>query len=524
MASGTGGSSWRLWYSVGWWLFNLALALPTTAWGLSSDDVACGGRVEVEAWRTWQSVSRPLLEDDLLRQRLVGRRDTYALYDFQSYTQNIVAMARRCHRMGRLREIAALVEGAYASLEARSFPAKGRGWVCRGGAICTARNGLLDNEVTLCSLQFLGLATALASALAADGSRIDAQDIAFIRETLNVALEHLLHWATESVTKSIVQAAQAAPNEVIDGSSKLLFTDKPLWLIGVYAEVAGVLAAIGDRDLKAVSISAGDVLRLQRHYQALIHLFFARISLENATKDGERLGTVADLDRGYWRLYSDNRFAAYTGEQKPVLCETGSGGVTRPKAVVDPATVPLLSSAGWDISHARRLVHVLDALDRNRTAIAAMWGSRDFRVPLSTVQSTFANSLLVRIWNGDSNYPLFSNYFSGANGWYRVAYDNGTGQCREGTPPYALTSSFPTGGYISWSKYHARIGQLGSQLYRLYESTHPADVAFVEHYYPDFSGRASPRTVALSRLMFLPTLVGGSDAQLSVPGARTFKH
>ena len=51
--------------------------------------------------------------------------------------------------------------------------------------------------------------------------------------------------------------------------------------------------------------------------------------------------------------------------------------------------------------------------------------------------------------NGDATQPLFSNYWSGVNGWYRVAYDNGADQCREGYPPYGLTDSFPTGGYLT---------------------------------------------------------------------------
>ncbi len=116
---------------------------------------------------------------------------------------------------------------------------------------------------------------------------------------------------------------------------------------------------------------------------------------------------------------------------------------------VSPDTVPKRQDTGWDISHARRLVHALDALERNRDAMKAIFSLNDGQLPAIGLPSAFAGTLVAVVWNGDTANPLFSNHWSGANGWYRVAYDNGTGQCREGSPPYGLADSFPTGGYIT---------------------------------------------------------------------------
>jgi len=91
----------------------------------------------------------------------------------------------------------------------------------------------------------------------------------------------------------------------------------------------------------------------------------------------------------------------------------------------------------WDISHARRLVHALDALERNRSAINVIFLLTDKLLPPDYLTTLFANTIVKVIWNGDKEQPLFANYWCGANGWYRVAYDNGTGRCMEGYPPMA---------------------------------------------------------------------------------------
>jgi hypothetical protein len=159
---------------------------------------------------------------------------------------------------------------------------------------------------------------------------------------------------------------------------------------------------------------------------------------------------LADLDRGYWRLYADNCYAGYEAGLKPVVCLPLQVDKTRFSIEIRvPADkVPQRQNTGWDISHARRLVHALDAMERNRDAMKYVYSLDDAQLLAIGLPVAFTNTLHAVVWNGDASQPLFSNYWSGAIGWYRVAYDNGTGQCREGYSPYGLTDSFPTGGTL----------------------------------------------------------------------------
>jgi len=166
------------------------------------------------------------------------------------------------------------------------------------------------------------------------------------------------------------------------------------------------------------------------------------------------------------------------------------------------------TDTGWDISHARRLVHALDALERNSAALKNVFSLKDVQLPSSVLTKGFANTLIAVVWNGDKENPLFSNYFSGANGWYRVAYDIGIGQCREGTPPFGLTISFPTGGYITWARHNPTIGLLGQRLYELTSSKDGKVNPFIIKYYPGLRKSVPAQKINLPRFMFLPSLVG----------------
>jgi len=91
-----------------------------------------------------------------------------------------------------------------------------------------------------------------------------------------------------------------------------------------------------------------------------------------------------------------------------------------------------------------------------------------------------------------------------------VVYEDGTGDCREGTPPYGLTHSFPTGGYITRARYNTTIGSLGRRLYELTNSTDgtdEADIKFLSRYYAGLRKDEKSQSAILTKFMFLPTLV-----------------
>jgi hypothetical protein len=387
-------------------------------------------------------------------------------------------------------------------------------------------NGLLNTEVMLDSVQFLALASFVANALASSGAPLDRRDRAFVADTIAVVTEHMRRWADGAAVKRLRKAVKATPDDLKDGAAALLFVDADLWLITIYAELAGLMRWQWREGLGPTGLRYGgdeNRKRMQEHLTSLLKLFAVRTSFQSTGKGRPDNAARADIDRGYWRFYEDNRYAGYEREEKPVACRPSKNGKDESKMEIhvpaDSVRVP--QDTGWDISHARRLVPALDALDRNRKAIKSVFSMDESELPKEWLSAAFANTLLARVWNGDKERPLFTNYWSGANGWFRVAYDNGTGQCQEGYPPYGMSDSFVTGGYIAWERHRPVIGLLGRRLHQLIDSPRREDRQFIGRYYPAFSTSAAAQNRDLARFMFLPSLVrqraGGAVQQ--TPGS-----
>ena len=203
-----------------------------------------------------------------------------------------------------------------------------------------------------------------------------------------------------------------------------------------------------------------------------------------------------------------HRYAGYEKEEKPVVA--GSQIKIKPSLYGSTRSLMLCkkdrTQAGTSVLPVDWCMQ-LDALRANRVALNISFSGR-WATACHWLTSAFANTLVAVIWNGDTRKPLFSNYWSGANGWFRVAYDNGTGQCREGYPPYGLTDSFPTGGYSTWAQHRPVIGLLGQRLYDLINAPNDTNSPFIMKYYPAFSKLASAQNRALAKIMFFPSLVG----------------
>lgn len=480
-----------------------AVAIPT--------DFACGGAVESRVWQLWDAQGRSFVRQQLLGARLKDQGDTYALYDVQIEFHNLMMMAARCGRTARLVQLADDLLPVYERLESLNpgkVDAANLAWICRGGSICNTRNRLINTEVMLVSLQGLGLFTALADALA-HAPDVAARKHPFVARTAQVAAAHLLRWGNATERQRWMRLAGASPQDVKDGSSALFFTDKPLWMLGVHAHLAGI-AAVQPDVLRSVAAPGTPAhTELTQGVTALLRLFERRITLQTVQSDRVPGGIiqVADVDAGYWRLYADNRLAGYNGSQKPALCEPAEGGGLRARVLVDTATVRPVKDLGWDFSHARRLVQVLHALQSNRHALQAWYGLAPTVLPDPALGRAFAAQLVAGIWNGDAQRPLFANYWGGANGWYRVAYDNGTGACYAGYPPFGLSDSFPTGGYAIWGAYYPVIDTLARQIYALADSADADAQAFIRQRYGGLSIAASASNRMVAQLMFWPTLV-----------------
>ncbi|MDQ0024196.1 hypothetical protein J2X90_001991 [Variovorax paradoxus] len=466
----------------------------------------CGGELESAVWRRWDSDGKRLLES-LVSDRLVKQGDTYALYDFEIYFHNLLSMAQRCRRIDRQTEFASWISKTYAQLSATRGRDSSLEWVCRGGSVCNDRNRLVNKEVMLTSVQFLALAMSAANGL--DRSSAAAEHKAFIAETSRIAIHHLQRWNDSNARRSLQRRVAAKASDVKDGSSALFLSDKDIWQLVIYAELAGVLAQHPEFE-KELRADSSDFAPMREHVKLLLELFKARTSLMTV-KDpaGRSTATVADLDRGFWRLYVDNRYAAYNDKKPPLRCTSNvsESGRQKMQVLVEAQSLQPAETVGWDISHARRLVHFFDAIERNRQPMQALYGAGQDILPDGKVVASFARQLRTTVWNQDTKHPLFTNYYSGANGWYRVAYDNGANRCTEGTPPFGLSGAFPTGGYATWERWDEMLGTLGRQLYELTRSTSETDIQFIKASYPQFSGLASGDVRARSELMFWPTLV-----------------
>ena len=482
-----------------------------------SDRFDCGGEVESKVYSLWKNNVHSYLSRSM-QERLINMGDVYVLYDLQTYTHNLLSMARRCGRTDLITDIARIVRTSFSALQTPGMVSPDRRWICRGGKTCTFRNGLLGSEVMLCSVQFLGLAVAVANALASTQKSLDREQRAFVVEVSDVVEEHLRRWGNPQAAKAIEAMIRATPGDARTTSSRLLFTDRSLWMITIYAEWAGLLA-MSSTHLEETRSRIKEVRELSAHVNGLVRLFTVRTTQSTMSIAGNTSIPVADIDGGFWTYFADNRYAAYEGEQKPLVCAPDGStskavadapsvtGSATPKVMVGATRSTMSDSVGWDISHARRLVHALDALQRNRDAMTWVFGVNDAGIPPADVADAFAGTILTRVWNGDQQRPLFRNYLNGANGWYRVGYSP-TGGCSEGKPPYGLSDSFMTGGYASWGKYRPLISGLGHRLYDLMNSSAADDRAFMARYYGQFSKAASPQNRTLSEMMFLPSLVG----------------
>lgn len=495
----------------------------------ADDHFACGGKVERQSWALWDDSIRDWARKTL-NDRLKRDGDIYVLYDMQTYLHNVAAMARRCQRIDRLKELASIVQPAYESLEPGGWLSQGRRWVCRGGRICNGHAGLLGQEVMLVSVQFLGLASSIANGLASSRQPLSDNARSFIHETSLVISEHMLRWGDGKAIGKLAEAASARAGDVKSASTGLLFTDKSLWMIGIYAEWAGMLKSRhqeNEEDEGAQRRFSDDERKaVAKHLRVLLKLFAARLTYRTVQHEEADELKIAELDRGYWRHFTDHRYAGYEGADKPLLCPDknrlrAAGGEVKPTPLqrIDAASVPSRSDVGWDLSHARRLVHVLDALERNRTAMTEIFDLKPKELPPEDLAVRFANALVALSWNADRGRPLFRNYLSGANGWYRVGYAT-AGSCNEGTPPFGLSESFVTGGYPAWGGQQAIIRQLGRRLYQITARASPPnkqekpdkqDNDFIAQYYPAFSASAPSMGKALSNMMFLPSLVGVAE-------------
>lgn len=476
------------------------LSVMTSSHSQDIAEFSKGGKIHRQVLALWDNHYRDYWTSEIKR-RLIDDGDVYVLYDVQiGGLQSFVEMNRRCGDTKQLKEIVAMLNPVFAQL--RPIADQGKGWICTGGTICPAYN-LLDKEVPLCSSQFLGLLGAVATAVTdvIPEQEWGEAEQTFLRQTANTMAVHLNRWLTPSYFRATERRAQVTKEDITDGSSRSFFTDRDLWYLTILSDLAelhqkGIIPLEEDGTL-----AWNELQQKKKGIGISFDLFIKRISLASTPS-----GNAADLDKGYWRHFYDNRYARYDGEEKPVVWESKSEGATM--VVQVPWDSAYLSPyAGWDISHARRLVPALESFARNQQTIRSVWGYENPAFDPIEIRRSFAVQIVEKIWNKDKDYPLFTNFWSGDNGWYRVAYAAQTGRQFSGYPPYGLSNSIPEGGYPIWGTLHPTLDHLFRRLYELGQSEDETDRRFMSQHYSRLMLKDQGNAKRVPSFSFLSDLV-----------------
>ncbi|MES3016504.1 MAG: hypothetical protein V4721_01945 [Bacteroidota bacterium] len=466
-------------------------------------DFSKKGDIHKQVIYSWDAYYRNYFAGEI-KKRLFDNGDVYILYDAQIQgLQSFVEMTRRCKDTKQMGELVDMLSPVFSQLKPIA-PDNSTGWICTGGPNCTAYN-LIGKEVPLCSVQFLGLLGALATNITENiplRKQTPAEQ-AFVRNTFNTIAVQLDRWFTPNYFRSVDNRLPRTAADMKDANLGHYFSDRDLWFLTVLSDLselhqAGVQPAAEDGK-KAFA----DLQNQKPGISKIFDLFVARSYLTQSLS-----GLRAEIDKGFWKNHYDNRYAKYAGPLSPVTWEQEGAGwkmITR---------VPLDSNylsddVSWDISHARRLVPALETFVRNRENIKKVWGYNNPAFDPLALRQAYANQISDKIWNGDTQYPLFTNFWSGDNGWYRVAYANQTGRRMEGYTPYGMNTSMPLGGYPVWGSFHPALRTVFRSIFELSQSNDPAAKSFITQYYQEvFTNKLKDKTVKpVGNLAFLSDLV-----------------
>jgi len=472
-------------------------------------DFSCGGELHQRVKAQWANAVKKEISQSQIKRLMLGEGDVYPLYDMQAYLYNFVAMSQRCKDGKTLSDIAQTLLPAFDALSS-SPDGRGQRWICKGGPRCNAKNKLLGKEVDLNSLQFLGMSTAIAAALASDTASPPSGPVkAFIAKSTKTAFDKLGDYSkNQGYMARLGKNIRISSRDAGANPNSHILRDHEVWMLAILANLAGTRS----KEVDTAPYVDSDMQQLARNLNAL---FKSRTFLGEDAKTGRK---TAEIDRGFWRSRDDTRYAGYEASAPPSgPCSDSRLPSISPqsklaRAAVDqdkdapPVKPSPVDSVGWDISHARRLVPLFDALRNYGDRFAAAYRVPAQEVAGSEIARAYARQLTAKLWNQDRQKPLFRNFWSGANGWYRVGYQDGV-KCNTGYPPYGLSISVPVGGYLTWVGMEGELAGIGQALYALVNSADEENKAFVERYYEGLSPAATPRTRNLNQFMFYASLV-----------------
>ncbi|MGE0787079.1 MAG: hypothetical protein AB7S26_15505 [Sandaracinaceae bacterium] len=425
----------------------------------------------------------------------LGRRDTTILYSLQLTTDPLLMWAEAQRDVQTIEELAALFTIALDHLEtqteavffyvpppigtgARSevlpLPRPARMWVGAPGAHPIGGESVLDVA------QFLAGAARIVRIATEVGEARSPALAAFARAFTPVIVDDTYArwidhpegfagrfqrrgWAcnegawghAESVEHLIARAygTDALPSPPASPVSYCnAVTDTDLWILAGALEV--LVAHRRDPELVPMSAEAEALLTTEAQRGAA--LIASRMS---ATSPPGAPGEGFDFDNGAFDDHADDAYAGDTDPSFPGYVVPG-GPVARPPT---PAR-----DVGWDLSHARRWVHVFDSFRRFAAEVDAPFEGERFVAGLAR-QLAFGASV------GACPNVAFTNYFDGTNGWYRVNY---AGRADYGFAPWAMTGVVAPSGYGLWSDVVPELGDRVACAFAAldtYDDADPAD-------------------------------------------------
>jgi hypothetical protein len=260
-------------------------------------------------------------------------------------------------------------------------------------------NGDTDvEECALCNSQFfhpVARLIRLISSLPASERNPEMQRFVDLYVPI-VVKEHLVRLVFEV---RWMDGGSGAPPQLMErwkqaANGSRIVKDRDLWLVATAAEMLGAHADQPD----LVPIAPREQALLKEIVKVGAAMFQAKRTVHADTRNfaGAVVGSASyfggDFDR-----HRDMAYAAYRGPEFP------SGKRQPPKG------------GSWDISHAYRIPVFLRSMYDNRRATGLSF-------PTKADLTLAINQYVYKVFNGNFRRPLFSNFFDGNDGWYRVGY------------------------------------------------------------------------------------------------------
>ena len=254
-----------------------------------------------------------------------------------------------------------------------------------------------------------------------------------------------------------------------NGKDKSFYSikDKDVWLVAGLVEI---LAAI-DQDPESFS---PEVRKLTTKYDEYINIAMQIIEMRLLSTDlkdftGKPVKGLV-FEPGFWENNGTSLYAGYTG-------------TTYPK----PSDKKKVSTLGMDMGHSIRYPHVFETFHRNRHITKTNF-------PDEATMKGLANQFAYGIFNHSFDRPLFSNYFDGSNGWYRVGYGGRNGF---GYSPHQLSYSVVEGYFGLWATYNPDVAKVMDSIWSLFDEKDKDRKAFLESNYNchwrDFKNKCKKR-------------------------------